>query len=85
MKWEYCELGVTANYSKRGRSNAHLSFWTSTGADRREIDSIESAAAMLGQQGWEMVSHVDMLARDEETGQLYPWKEVYMFKRQITA
>jgi hypothetical protein len=84
-KWEYCKIVEPSKLSGIPVEPARLLFM-GTSKDKEadeQIDTPEHALARLGEEGWELVSHNQILAPVEGSGVL-PVMEVFYLKRELS-
>jgi len=84
VKWEYCKIVEPIKLVGKPVESAKMMFLGSSKEKEQvqEIGTSEHALARLGAEGWELVTHGQLLTVIEGSGAL-PVMEVFYLKRQV--
>lgn len=87
MQWEYCNIFYSVEVEEASDEQAYtvITFFNADGDHEEEEHSdIRRALAMLGENGWELVTHTQrMTASDGDYQELVVLGEEYTLKRAI--
>ena len=83
-KWTYCKIIDPVKVVGGPTEPTRLVFLGVSNEEERveEIDTPEHGLARLGKEGWELVSHTQLLAMID-TGAMVPVMEVFYLKREM--
>jgi hypothetical protein len=82
--WEYCKIIDPVKMLGGPTEPTRLVFLGASSEEEQveEIDTPEHGLARLGREGWELVSHTQLLAM-VDTGAAVPVMEVFYLKREM--